>query len=265
MPEGPEIRIMSDFINQNTKDKTFTKLYHVEKGNIPHEQLVNSEFTIQSDFNGKELIFSINEKEKTYNYSVFMGMSGNWKLVDTKDWNSTKYIRLRCDSKCGKSLLLYGSYMGPKFRIGGFTGVKRGPDIVKDFTNFKSNVENNLHKKVFNNPICEVLLDQKYFNGVGNYVRSTIIYYMDINPFLSARLAIQNHTQLLEMCRDVLITSYNLNGGQLQDWQNPFDTDCTKFKEWVFYQKGKSVKDSTGRTFWFNEKWEKFNIYQKCN
>ncbi len=35
MPEGPELKIMSDYINQNVKDKTFTKLYHVEKGNNP--------------------------------------------------------------------------------------------------------------------------------------------------------------------------------------------------------------------------------------
>lgn len=265
MPEGPEIRIMSDFINQNTKDKIFTKLFHVEKGNIPHEQNVDSEFIISSDFNGKELIFSIHEKERSFNYSVFMGMSGNWKWVDTKDWNSTKYIRLRCDSVCGKSLLLYGSYMGPKFRVGGFTGVKRGPDIVKDFDNFKINIEKNLHKKTFDKPICETLLDQKYFNGVGNYVRSTILYYMDINPFQQAKEAIQNHPHLLDMCRDVIIKSYKLNGGQLQDWKNPFDTDYTKFKEWVFYQKGQSVKDSTGRTFWYNEKWRNYNIYKQCN
>lgn len=35
MPEGPELRIMSDFINQNSNEKTFTKVYHVEKGNNP--------------------------------------------------------------------------------------------------------------------------------------------------------------------------------------------------------------------------------------
>lgn len=33
MPEAPEIRIMSDFINQNSKNFRFKKLFHVEKGN----------------------------------------------------------------------------------------------------------------------------------------------------------------------------------------------------------------------------------------
>lgn len=38
--------------------------------------------------------------------------------------------------------------------------------------------------------------------------------------------------------------------------RNPFDTDYDKFIEWVFYQKGLSCKDKTGRTFWYNEKWK---------
>ena len=31
MPEGPEIRIMSDYINHHSNKRKFTKLYHVEK------------------------------------------------------------------------------------------------------------------------------------------------------------------------------------------------------------------------------------------
>ena len=34
----------------------------------------------------------------------------------------------------------------------------------------------NLEKSVFNKPICEVLLNQKYFNGIGNYLRAEILY-----------------------------------------------------------------------------------------
>ena len=258
MPEGPEIRIMSDFINQNTKDKIFTKLFHVEKGNIPHQQNVDSEFIISSDFNGKELIFSIHEKERSFNYSVFMGMSGNWKWVDTKDWNSTKYIRLRCDSVCGKSLLLYGSYMGPKFRIGGFTGVKRGPDIVKDFDNFKINIEKNLHKKTFDRPICETLLDQKYFNGVGAYLTAEIIGRLDVDPFKKIKdfnsYELENlFSMILKCCRE----SYVFGGGELLDWQNPFGQ--SKIYEWILFYNNRYIcyKQKFGkRNIWIQNKFK---------
>jgi hypothetical protein len=41
-----------------------------------------------------------------------------------------------------------------------------------------------------------------------------------------------------------------------KNWQNPFGVESNDFKKWVYYQKGLSCKDKTGRTFWFHPKWE---------
>ena len=41
---------------------------------------------------------------------------------------------------------------------------------------YRKNVLDSVHKAVFKKPICEVLLDQKFFNGVGNYLRAEILY-----------------------------------------------------------------------------------------
>ena len=128
--------------------------------------------------------------------------------------------------------------------------------LTKEFDKFKQLVLDNQKVKVFDRPICEALLDQKYFNGIGNYLRSTILYYLDVNPFDTAREVIKSHPQILDMCRDIPMKAYELNGGQLRDWKNPFDTEYDKFIDWVFYQKGISCKDKTGRTFWYNEKWK---------
>jgi endonuclease VIII-like 1 len=151
--------------------------------------------------------------------------------------------------------------MGPKYKIGGFSGVKRGPDPTKNFEKFKQNIIDNLHKSTFNKPICEVLLNQEYFNGIGNYLRSTILYYLDVNPFLSASQIIKEYPQILNMCKDIPLKAYKLNGGQLSDWKNPFDSDYDEFKKWVFYQKGISCKDNIGRKFWFDEKWNQYCPY----
>jgi endonuclease VIII-like 1 len=261
MPELAELKIMSDYINQNSVNKVFTKVYHVEKGNIPVEWDIINEFKVEADSSGKELTLRLFNKDSDLKISVFMGMSGNWLFIPTKDWINRKFTRLRLDTSDGYSLLLYGLYMGPKYRLGGFTGTKRGPDPTKDFDLFRDNVLNNLNKKVFDKPICDALLDQKYFSGIGNYLRSTILYYLDVNPFEQARKVIQNNPKVLELCRDIPIKAYQLNGGQLQDWSNPFNTDFEEFKKWVFYQKGISCKDSTGRTFWFDEKWKDNCLY----
>jgi endonuclease VIII-like 1 len=253
MPEWAEVKISADFINSNSKNKIFTNLYHVEKGNIEKLDTNFSNFTISADTNGKELIGYINQ----FPIHVFMGMSGSWKYIPSDDWNSIKFTRLRFDDQSGMSLSLYGGFLGPKYSVGKpFKGTKRGPDVVKEFDLFKQNILNNLDKKVFKKPIYEVLLEQEYFNGIGNYLRSTILYYLDENPFLDAKTIIKNRPDILDLCKDIPLKAYNLNGGQLRDWENPFEADSTEFDEWVFYQKGESLKDSNNRTFWYNKKWK---------
>ena len=80
-------------------------------------------------------------------------------------------------------------------------------------------------------------------------------------PFESARKVITNNPEILDLCKDVPLKAYELNGGQLRDWTNPFSGDDEEFKKWVFYQKGLKVKDKTGRTFWFHPKWKDFCPY----
>ena len=168
-----------------------------------------------------------------------MGMSGNWLFTPTENWSDRKFTRMRLDTTDGYSLLLYGSYMGPKYRVGGFTGVKRGPDPTKEFNEFYDKVINNIEKKVFDKPICEALLNQEYFNGIGAYLCSEIIGRLDINPFEEARTVIKSNPKILSMCRDIPIEAYNLGGGEIKDWINPFGE--SKIDELLFFYGNKEV------------------------
>lgn len=254
MPELAEVKICSDFINSYSKDRIFNCLNHIENNNSSVTPLIKEEFNLSADTNGKELILNLQSGSQNKKVWVFMGMSGNWKFVSTDNWNDVNYIRLRIDSNDGYSLLLYGGYMGPKYSLKPFKS-KRGPDPTKEFEKFKQNILNNLDKKIFDKPICEALLDQKYFNGIGNYLRSTILFYLDVNPFMSAREIINEHPQIIDMCRDIPNKAYQLNGGQIRDWHNPFNNDKKDFTNWVFYQNGSNCIDNNNRKFWFNPKW----------
>ena len=117
MPELAELKIMSDYINQNVKEKTFNKSFHVLKGNNPEQFQLLNEFKVDAESFGKELIIRFYNGSEIHKISVFMGMSGNWKWVLTDNWNKTKFIRMRLDTTDGYSLLLYGSYMGPNIEL----------------------------------------------------------------------------------------------------------------------------------------------------
>lgn len=257
MPELAELKIMSDYINQTTNEKVFNKSFHVLKGNNPEQFTLLKDFKIEAESFGKELILKLYNEKEVHKISVFMGMSGNWKWVPTGVWNDTKYCRMRLDSIDGWSLLLYGSYMGPKYKIGGFTGVKRGPDPTKEFDKFRQNVLDNLHKTVFDKPICEVLLNQEYFNGIGAYLCSEIVGRLDLNPFAEARKVIQKNDKILSMCRDMPIEAYNLGGGEIKDWSNPFGE--SKIDDWLLFYGNKDIcyKQKFGnRNIWINKKFK---------
>lgn len=260
MPELTEIKIMSDFINQNSINKIFKYCYHVAKGNNP-ELFVSDDFTVSSTTNGKELLvdmFSLKTEEHIPIY-VFMGMSGNWKYVPTEKWNDTKFIRFRMDDDTGNSLLLYGGYMGPKYSVGKpFGGTKRGPDPTKDFDKFKENIISNLDKKAFDKPLCEVLLNQQYFNGIGAYLTAEIVGRLDMNPFEKIKNFSNDELNMLfDMILNCCEESYKFGGGELRDWNNPFGS--SRIDEWIKFYNKKDIclKEKFGtRNIWIQRKWK---------
>jgi endonuclease VIII-like 1 len=259
MPEITEVRIMSDFINQNSKDKTFTKVYEVQKGNIP-KLYIEEEFTIEAISSGKELILNLKLKDRTIPIYVFMGMSGNWLYRETKTWEERRFTRLRLDDNSGMSLLLYGLYMGPRYRIGSkFTGTKRGPDPTKEFSDFKENVYKNLNKKDFDKPICEVLLNQEYFNGIGAYLTAEIVGRLDINPFRNIKSFSKGElNDLFDMILKCCKESYEFGGGELISWVNPISE--SRIDEWIKFYNKKDIcyKQQFGkRNIWIQNKFKK--------
>ena len=63
----------------------------------------------------------------------------------------------------------------------------RGPCVITESQLFRQNVLNHLDDKAFDRPLCETMLNQKYFNGVGNYLRAEVLYRLKIRPFEKAR------------------------------------------------------------------------------
>jgi endonuclease VIII-like 1 len=46
-----------------------------------------------------------------------------------------------------------------------------------DYENFRRNIVDNLGGPAFKQKaVCEVLLNQKFFNGIGNYLRAEILF-----------------------------------------------------------------------------------------
>ncbi|KAF2985407.1 hypothetical protein EK904_005541 [Melospiza melodia maxima] len=70
-------------------------------------------------------------------------------------------------------------------------GNAKGAFGASKIQNARENVLKNLEDRAFDKPICEVLLNQKYFNGIGNYLRAEILYRLKIPPFEKARTVLE--------------------------------------------------------------------------
>lgn len=90
-------------------------------------------------------------------------------------------------------------------------------------------------------PVCETLLDQRLFNGVGNYLRAEIMYRAKLRPFDSSRVALEradrSPTDILRVTREVLSEAVEKKG---RDWLNVYR------KAYAMHE-----VDGLGRAVWY--------------
>ena len=191
-----------------------------------------------------------------------MGMSGNFFI---NDGSPSKWPMLTWVSRDVKlELLDHRRFAKWDFRD---FNPDRGPDVVTEHVEFKKLIKDSISAgaKAFDKPLCEILLDQKYFNGIGNYLLAEILGRLNVNPFQKMNdLSKKKLNELLSLCKKIPQQAYVAGGAQLKDWKNPNKVSKKKFDKWKKFYKGRnclSVVTDTGRNFWYHKKWNRFSKY----
>ena len=180
MPEGPELRLAGIFINKVASQHLFSgKVVKSDLATKLPEVLFEAEtYSLKAVSRGKELkVFLKSEdtkksaKNDEIKHLLFrFGMSGCFKLTSVNE--IPKHAHLRFFTKNGQSVLSFVDYRRfGSWHINGDWGPDRGPDPIDEYSEFRKNILENLDNAAFNKPICETLLNQKFFNGIGNYLR----------------------------------------------------------------------------------------------
>jgi len=184
-----------------------------------------------------------------------MGMSGHFKLTNSGD--EAKHAHLKFYRKDGTTLSFVDVRRFGKWKQGLVWSENRGPDPTTEYDEFWKNVMTNLTK--LKKPLYEMLMDQKYFNGIGNYLRAEIIFRAgDVDPFLPAGMQFARYPKLLDLCRDIPLLAYAKGGGSIKDWDNPFGDESIQERFMLCYGNEHMAKrkDRNGRTFWYHKKWD---------
>jgi endonuclease VIII-like 1 len=263
MPELAEVKLTADYVNKMVRGKKFDRVRKnpSHKGKLfDHPDL----FEISAVSRGKEFKLLLNHQGGTEHLLMTMGMSGYFKL--TPFGEEVKHSHLMFDSTDGTTLSFVDVRRFGKWGFGDWNKL-RGPDPVYEHEEFYSNIMNNLEKKDFYKPLHEVLMNQKYFNGIGNYLRAEIVYRLeDVDPFQPAKNAIKGPKGkiLLDLCKEIPHQAYLLGGGNLYTWETPQEleihTSLGSWTDWMKCYGNKSMAsevDNIGRRFWYDSKWKR--------
>ena len=258
MPELAELKFTSDYVNQVSEGMIYVgvKKNPIHKcEDISHEYFDNQEFTITSESRGKEMILTMSRDGVNLPIQFTMGMTGHFKVANTgQEPKHTHVFFYRSD---GTTLCFVDVRRFGKWKVAVDWNAKRGPDPTTEYKAFWDNVMTNLTK--LKKPLYEMLMDQKYFNGIGNYLRAEIIYRAeDVDPFLPAGMQFARNPKLLDLCRDIPLLAYAKGGGAIKDWDNPFGDNAITEKFMLCYgnKTMSKRKDRNGRTFWYDPKWD---------
>lgn len=264
MPEQPETRIMSNFFNHVLGHQ---KIIRVEKSPISKNKcdltrLSGKSWDVRSEFRGKEMMVILSSEEESHRLKIGFARIGALHLCDVSsipdNFDKVAMLRFYTDSQI---LYLYDFTRFSQWRWSETFDTNRSPDIVTQHNDWRDRLYIHRKSKFLKRPVFEVIMDQRFFNGIGNFSRSEILNRTRCSPFMKMNELLKSdilRTDFFEVCRDTLNDIYDLGGLQHEHWKNPFGVDKKKFNKWVrcynkfpksFYQ-----KDSQGRMFWFGKK-----------
>ena len=179
MPEGPEIRLSSLYINHVCSNRRFTgKVTKSAVTKNPDVPFTSPSYTITAEARGKELalVLSCQETNARLRLLFRFGMSGRFRLTLASDLPKHSHLQFYSLEEPQYVLSFVDTRRFGSWHVNEGWGKERGPDPITEHDEFKENILSNLEQPVFRRPICEVLLNQQYFNGIGNYLRAEVLY-----------------------------------------------------------------------------------------
>jgi endonuclease VIII-like 1 len=265
LPEQPEVRIMSDFINSEIGQRSVRRVEKspLFKTKCDFSPLSGKEWKVSSQSRGKEMIIKfLNEEEELYMKVNFakIGSVETYELNESGDvFDKRALIRFYTDDK------LFSISDFTRFIIVRWTSdwdTNRSPDIVFQHNDWRDLLYEKRRIAYFDRPIFDILTDQRFFNGIGNFSRSEILARTRFSPFTPFSEVLSSdilRNDFFEITREVLNEIHNLGGLQFKHWTNPFGKKGRGFSQWMrAYNKPRKAyfhNDSKGKKFWFEKRW----------
>ena len=259
MPEGPEVKLFVDRLNQNFRYFQI-KSVNVLSGRYTKKPIEDLSLLVEKeiqifDCKGKFIWIDLGD---IIAFNT-LGMTGSWSREKLKH-SRIEFNFYENDSLYFNDIRNFGTFQ-VKTRFDLEKKLKSiGPDMLSSPpSDFVSRLRKHNHKN-----ICDILMNQKVISGVGNYIKAESLWYSRINPYtLIKDLTDENLKVLDKAIRFVINKSYNEQGASIQSYYTFDGESGSAVSGFVVYGKSKDynghcvIKETTPdkrTTHWVKER-----------
>ncbi|MEB3230540.1 MAG: endonuclease VIII [Leptolyngbyaceae bacterium] len=185
MPEGPEIKRAADAIAKAVVYQPITEIFFAFEHLKPYESTLAEATVIAVEPRGKALLTRFSNQLNIYSHNQLYGI---WNIRRPYAYPKTKrQLRLAIDTTKASALLYSASDIDvlPDTELANHPFLKRiGPDVLHPETTATQIVQRLTNKSFYRRRLSTLLLDQQFLSGLGNYLRSEILFVAGVHPSL---------------------------------------------------------------------------------
>ena len=215
MPEGPETKRMVDTISRDLVNKKIisTKFYHKSLVSFPKTGLAVKEVVSK----GKAVVIRLNNNYSIITHNQLYGRWTSSRLATKIRHNRSLRIEF-CTEK--KAIRLWSATDISVFKTideNHHPYIKNlGPDVLDITTTPELIFSRLISDKFKNRQFSGLLLNQRFISGLGNYLRSEILFYSNcMYDDKSSKLNTSQNKLLATNIKDVSIRAYNQKGNTI--------------------------------------------------
>lgn len=221
MPEGPEIRRAADTIEAVLKGEKVERIQFGLPELKKFARPLKGSRVLSLETRGKALLTHFDAGYTIYSHNQLYGV---WKVVKRDKLPKTnRQLRLAIHTDKHSALLYSASDISvwQTQHIEEHPFLQRiGPDILNPHLSWRAVAERLQSKAFSGRALSAVYLDQAFLAGLGNYLRSEILFIVGINPGKRARdLSEGQIGKLARTTLDICQRSYALEGVTLPERQ----------------------------------------------
>lgn len=217
MPEGPETHELADRLSTLLVDETLTQVRFIDPKLQRRRGLLEGERVLAVEARGKALLTAVSSGWTLYTHSHLFGF---WRLVDDVD-ALPEGARPRVLLVTGRGVAaLYAAPSISLWRTDGLDAqpylAKLGPDVLDPAVDTARLLAHMDAPRFAARTLAVLLLDQGFAGGMGNYLRSEVLYHARLSPYRILRdLPAAERRRLAKALLDIPRRAYRAKHGDV--------------------------------------------------